>query len=166
MASHPHLHASLGSYQSFRPNIQQPASASRVSSNPSPNSEDKSDHKHKSRRHHHHHSSHERHSRHNSSRRHAKEVVQSAIQLQPPTSFGDLLKQARGSKEPTPNHSRKGSVSQVNVDGVAEGKEDGQAGTATPPRKPPRPEEVELEGKRVQARERYDAALLSHDAAI
>jgi hypothetical protein len=154
MAGLPPLHAGLASYHSMRPNLHHTTSASRVSSDPSANSDDGPVYKHKSHRHHHHHSSrHDREHRHSSSRRHAKEVVQSAIQLQPPTSFGDLLKQARGSKDTTPSHSRKGSVAQ-GADGSVEEKESRDAGVAIPPRKPLRLKDVELERKRVEARER------------
>jgi hypothetical protein len=86
----PHLHAGLESHTPFRANVY---------------STDPTKHKHKHTKHRHHHD------RHSSSRRHARDVVQSAIQLQPPASFGDLLKQARGSKDTSPSQSRKGSVS-------------------------------------------------------
>ncbi|KAF2035681.1 hypothetical protein EK21DRAFT_96343 [Setomelanomma holmii] len=156
MAGPPPLHASLASYQSLRPNLYQTTSSSRVSSDQMPNNDEKAStgHKHKSHRHHHHHSSrHDREHRHSSSRRHAKEVVQSAIQLQPPTSFGDLLKQARGSKDTTPSHSRKGSVAQ-GADGSLDERQNRDVGITIPPRRPIRAEDVELERKRVEARER------------
>lgn len=149
-------HPGLASHPSFRPNLYHTTSASRVSS---VSDEKSSDHtKQKSHRHHHHHTSRrDKEHRHSSSRRHAKEVVQSAIQLQPPASFGDLLKQARGSKDTTPSHSRKGSVVQ-GTDGIVESKESGNVGITIPPRRPLRPEDVELERKRVEARERYTAS--------
>jgi hypothetical protein len=149
------LHAGLVSHQSLRPNYYHTASAARVSSVATPNSDEKpSKHdKHKSHRHHHSSSRRDNEHRHSSSRRHAKEVVQSAIQLQPPTSFGDLLKQARGSKDTSPSHSRKGSIA-PGGDGNVEGKETRHVGIAITPRRPLRPEDVELERKRVEARER------------
>ncbi|KAF2831412.1 hypothetical protein CC86DRAFT_366778 [Ophiobolus disseminans] len=147
------LHHGLASHQPFRPNVYHAKSSSRV--NPEPvaikGDESPDHHKHKSHRHHHS-SRRDKEHRHTSSRRHAKEVVQSAIQL-PPTSFGDLLKQARGSKDTTPSHSRKGSVA-PGVDGNAESKESNEVGITIPPRRPLRPEDVELGRKRVVARER------------
>jgi hypothetical protein len=155
----PNLHPGLVSHHSFRPNIYHTSSSSRVKSDPATDKEEKTTehhhHKHKSHRHqHHHHSSRrDKEHRHSSTRRHAKGVVQSAITLQPPTSFGDLLKQARGSKETTPSHSRKGSIAH-GVDGNSENKESRDVGIPIPPRRPLRPEDVELERKRVEARER------------
>ncbi|KAH8733060.1 hypothetical protein GQ44DRAFT_696868 [Phaeosphaeriaceae sp. PMI808] len=133
------LHAGHSSHSSH-----QSISGSRVNSERVPTEDEKSSNKtkHKAHRQHHDHRS----------RRHAKEVVQSAIQLQPPTSFGDLLKQARGSKDTSPSHSRKGSVAR-GVDGNAESSRD--IGITIPPRRPLRPEEVELEQKRVETRERH-----------
>jgi hypothetical protein len=156
----PALHAGLASHQSFRPNLYNVTRASRVSSVATANSEEKpSKHdKHKSHRHHHHSSRHDKEHRHSSSRRHAREVVQSAIQLQPPTSFGDLLKQARGSKDTSPSHSRKGSIA-LRADGNTEPRDSRHVGITIPPRRPLRPEDVELERKRVEARERYAASL-------
>jgi hypothetical protein len=156
MAGTPTLHAGLASPQSFRPNLYHTASASRVNPVPALNSDETSPKrdKHTSHRHHRHSSRHDKGHRHTSSRRHAKEVVQSAIQLQPPASFGDLLKQARGSKDPSPSHSRKGSLA-PGVDGNPEEKDARDIGIAIPPRRPLRPEDVELERKRVQLRERY-----------
>lgn len=156
----PNLHPGLASHPSFRPNLYTAKSSSRVKSEGAVNGDDQSsDHKHKSHRHHHHHSSRhgDKEHRHSSNRRHAKEVVQSAIQLQPPTSFGDLLKQARSSKETSPSHSRKGSIVQ-GVDGSTESRESRDVGIMIPPRRPLRPEDVELERKRVEARERYIAS--------
>jgi hypothetical protein len=160
MAGPPALHAGLASQQAFRPNLYPAASASRVSSETISNNDEKpSDRKHKSHRHHHssRHDKDKEH-RHTSSRRHAKEIVQSAIQLQPPTSFGDLLKQARSSKDTSPSHSRKGSV----APGANRNKEEDtgrDAGITIIPRKPLRPADVELERRRVEARQRYDALL-------
>lgn len=154
MAGKPSLQAGLASYQSFRPNVYHTSSSSRVSSDPSATNEEKSSHRHKSHRHHHHHDSQDRHTRHSSARRHAKEVVQSAIQLQPPTSFGDLLKQARGSKDTSPSHSRKGSIAPGTAERTAETKENENSGIIIPPRRPLRAEGVELERKRIEARER------------
>jgi hypothetical protein len=150
------LHAGLGSYPTLRPNLYHTTSAARVSSVATPDSEEKpsKQDKHKSRRHHHSSSRRDNEHRHSSGRRHAKEVVQSAIQLQPPTSFGDLLKQARGSKDTSPSHSRKGSIA-PGTDGNVEGKESRHVGVTITPRRPLRPEDVELERKRVAARERY-----------
>jgi hypothetical protein len=156
----PNLHPGLGSY-SFHPSLYRTAAASRVNSEPVVNTHEKppDQHKHRSHRHHHHRSSrHDKEHGHTSTRRHAKEVVQSAIQLQPPTSFGDLLKQARGrgSQDTTPSHSRKGSIA-PGTDGNSESREGGDVGITIPPRKPLRPEDVERERKRVEARERYAA---------
>jgi len=134
----PHLHAGLDSHTPFR---------AKTYSNS--NSAEPTKHKHTKHRHHH--------DRHSSSRRHARDVVQSAIQLQPPASFGDLLKQARGSKDTSPSHSRKGSV---HAGDGSESKEH-DVGMTLPPRKPLRPEDVELERKRVEARERYAALRLT-----
>jgi hypothetical protein len=160
MAGPPALHAGLASHQEFHPNLYPTTSASRVSSEPiSKHDEKPSDRKHKSHRHHHgsRHDKEKEH-RHTSSRRHAKEIVQSAIQLQPPTSFGDLLKQARSSKDTSPSHSRKGSV----APGANRNREDEanrDEGVTILPRKPLRPADVELERRRVEARQRYDALL-------
>lgn len=169
MAQTPTLHAGLASHQYFRPNLHNATSASRVSSLATSNSEEKpSKHdKHKSHRHRHHSSRHEKDKehRHSSSRRHAREVVQSAIQLQPPTSFGDLLKQARGSKDTSPSHSRKGSIA-PGTDGNVESKESRDVGITIPPRRPLRPEDVELERKRVEARERYCSSLQQRNMGL
>ncbi|KAH9879332.1 hypothetical protein J1614_002771 [Plenodomus biglobosus] len=144
-----HLHAGLGDYNAFRPNLHSTKSATRVTSDP-----EKRPHPHKHKSHHHHRRDRDREDRHNhgSSRRQAaKEAVQSAIQ--PPTSFGDLLRQARGSKESSPSHSRKGSIA-PGQDQIRNSKDDGAGGIFIPPKKPLRPEDVEKEGLRVQARER------------
>ena len=125
----------------------------RVSSNPDSSSRRPHLHKHKSAHRHHHHR--DEHRRHSSTRHHAKEALQSA--LQPPTSFGDLLKQARSSKDTSPNHSRSrsrqrsptrrenGEQQIVNKDG----------GLTIPPPRPLRREEIKREANRVEARERY-----------
>ncbi|EDU50901.1 hypothetical protein PtrSN002B_004697 [Pyrenophora tritici-repentis] len=125
-----------------------PRSAIRVTSDPEKKPQPHS-HKHKSSRHHRDRLDGHRHS---SSRRHAaKEAMQSAIQ--PPTSFGDLLRQARGSRETSPSHSRRQSVAPKQVDGSASGKEEATRGITIPPRRPLRPADVELEAKRVKVRE-------------
>ncbi|KAF1359568.1 hypothetical protein EJ07DRAFT_166130 [Lizonia empirigonia] len=128
----------------------------RVSSDPDSSSKRPHLHKHKpSHRHHHNHQHrHDEHRRYSSTRHHAKEVVQSA--LQPPTSFGDLLKQARGSKDNSPSHSRSRSRRRSPTRG---GNEEQQrtgddVGLTIPPQRPLRPEEMEREAKRVEARER------------
>jgi hypothetical protein len=167
MAQTPTLHAGLASHH-FRPHAHHTISTSRVSS-ATANGDDISSKrdKHKSHRHHHHSSRHEKEHRHTSSRRHAKEVVQSAITLQPPTSFGDLLKQARGSKDTSPSHSRKGSIA-PGADGNVESKESRHVGITIPPRRPLRAEDVELERKRVEARERYEqfSSTPQHEASV
>ncbi|EFQ93186.1 hypothetical protein CFE70_008455 [Pyrenophora teres f. teres 0-1] len=126
-----------------------PRSAIRVTSDPEKKKSQPHSHKHKSSRHHRDRPDGHRHS---SSKRHAaKEAMQSAIQ--PPTSFGDLLRQARGSRETSPSHSRRQSVAPKQLDGSANGKEETTRGITIPPRRPLRPADVELEAKRVQARE-------------
>ncbi|KAF2662727.1 hypothetical protein K491DRAFT_685898 [Lophiostoma macrostomum CBS 122681] len=117
--------------QPFRQNIFQPTSPSRVSTEPQ--SASKKSHLHGL--HHHHHKHHRA--------RNAKDAVQSAVQLHPPTSFGDLLKQASRSKETSPSHSRRESVVKGNKD---------EEVNAAPP-KPVRPVEVERERARVKLRE-------------
>jgi hypothetical protein len=111
-------------------------------------------HKHKSSHRHRHRHHEDEHRRHSSTRHHAKEVVQSA--LQPPTSFGDLLKQARSSKHSSRSHSRSRSrgASPARVDANEQQKAGDHIGLAIPPPQPLRPEEVEREAKRVDARER------------
>jgi hypothetical protein len=135
-----YLHA--GYSRPLRPNVYERDSRPSISVTSDPDSGSK---KSRSKHRHHHHHSHRR-----SSRHHAKEVVQSA--LQPPTSFGDLLKQARGSKDNSPSHSRKGSISKGGADGGYEGSR--EAAISIPPLPPIRLEDVEREGKRVEARER------------
>ncbi|KAF1959081.1 hypothetical protein CC80DRAFT_440307 [Byssothecium circinans] len=97
-------------------------------------------HNHSHRHHHHRHSS----------RHHAKGAVQSAIQLHPPTSFGDLLNKAKGSGSSTPAHTRSRRAS-VQVDAQTE---DGKARRQErEDRKPVRREDVEVERGRVKARD-------------
>ncbi|KAH9873476.1 hypothetical protein IAQ61_004099 [Plenodomus lingam] len=145
-----HLHTGLGDYKAFRPNLHGTKLATRVTSDP-----EKRPHLHKRKSHHHHHRDREdredRHRHSSSKRKAAKEAVQSAIQ--PPTSFGDLLRQARGSKESSPSHSRKGSVA-PGQDRKRNSKDDGDDRSLVLPKKRLRPEEVEKEGLKVQARER------------
>ncbi|CAO2656836.1 Nn.00g056390.m01.CDS01 [Neocucurbitaria sp. VM-36] len=144
-----HLHSGLAD-PSIRPNLYHTRSGTRIVTNPDLNKKSHL-HKHKSHRHHHH----EHHDRHSSSKRHAaKEAVQSALQIEPPTSFGDLLRQTRGSKDTSPSHSRKGSVATGHLDGIANAKKDSDETFMIPPRRPLRAEDVEKEGKRVEARER------------
>jgi hypothetical protein len=151
-----HLHAGLADHRALRPNLYSSKSATRVTTDP-----EKKAHKHKSS--HHHHDGRDGHHRHSSSRRHAaKEAMQSAIQIQPPTSFGDLLRQARGSRDTSPSHSRRESVVPGQVDGSVNGKEYGAVGLTIPPRRPLRPADVELEATRVEARERYVMLCLRH----
>ena len=119
-------HAGLGESKSFRPNLY--TSKSFIGTHSDPEKKSRSS-KPKSHRHHDQHDD-----RHGPSRRHAaKEAVQSA--MQPPTSFGDLLKQARGSKEGSPGHSRKGSVAQLKDDGSVKGREIGDVGVVILPPK-------------------------------
>jgi hypothetical protein len=148
------LYLHSGYSRPLRPNVYDRDSrpSIRVSSDPDSSSRGPHLHKHKSsHRHHHHHGEHRRHS---STRHHAREVVQSA--LQPPTSIGDLLKQARGSKENSPSHSRSRSrqrspIRRENGESQRAGED---VGLTIPPLRPLRPEEVEREAKRVEARER------------
>lgn len=148
-----YLHSSYSRH--LRPNIYDRESrpSIRVSSDPDSSSRRPHLHKHKSSHRHHHH--HDEHRRHSSTRHHAKEVVQSA--LQPPTSFGDLLKQARGSKENSPSHSRSRSRqrSPTRRDNGESQRTGEDVSLTIPPPRPLRPEEVEREAKRVEARERY-----------
>ncbi|ORY04028.1 hypothetical protein BCR34DRAFT_605026 [Clohesyomyces aquaticus] len=87
--------------QPLRPNVFETTSPPRISTDPSSSSSSKRSHlrglHHHPHRHHHHH--HHHHSR------HTKDAVQSAVQLHPPTSFGDLLKQASRSSHHSPAHS-------------------------------------------------------------
>ncbi len=152
------FHVGLGEPKSFRPNLHSSKSSTGANSDPEKKSRSS---KHKSHRHHHDH--HE--DRHGSSRRHAaKEAVQSAIQIQPPTSFGDLLKQARGSKDGSPGHSRKGSVAQLREDGSVKGS--GDSGIAILPPKPVQAEDVERETKRVKFAERHVVTCIQYDHSI
>jgi len=146
MDGHLHLHAGLGEHRGIRSDLHRTTSATRVTSDPEKKPRA---HKHKS---HHHYRDHEDRHRHSSSkRRTAKEAVQAAIQ--PPTSFGDLLKQARGSKDTSPTHSRKGSVA-PEQDKRRSYKDNSHGGISIPPPTPHRPEDVEKERLRVQAMER------------
>lgn len=148
MDSQLHLHAGLGDYKSFRPNLHSTKSSARVTSDP-----EKRPHLHKHKSHHHHHRDRDERHRHSASRRQAaKEAVQSAIQ--PPTSFGDLLKQARGSKDPSPSHSRKGSVVLGQGDRKGSANEGDDSGIKILPRKPLSLEDIEKEVFRVKSRER------------
>jgi hypothetical protein len=148
-----HLHAGLADHRALRPNLYSSKSATRVTTDPEKKSQP---HLHKHKSSHHHHDRRDGHHRHSSSRRHAaKEAVQSAIQIQPPTSFGDLLRQARGSRDTSPSHSRRESVALGQLDGSVGGKEYGAEGLTIPARRPLRPADVELEATRVEARERY-----------
>jgi hypothetical protein len=148
------LHLHSGYSRPLRPNVYDRESrpSIRVSSDPDSSSRRPHLHKHKSAHRHHHHL--DEHRRHSSTRHHAKEALQSA--LQPPTSFGDLLKQARSSKDTSPNHSRSRSrqrspTRRENGEQQVAGKD---AGLTIPPPRPLRPEEIEREAKRVEARER------------
>ncbi|XPS93748.1 hypothetical protein M3J09_003089 [Ascochyta lentis] len=149
------LYLHSGYSRPLRPNLYDRESrpSIRVSSDPDSSSRRAHLHKRKSsHRHHHHHD--DEHRRHSSTRHHAKEVVQSA--LQPPTSFGDLLKQARGSKDSSPSHSRSHSrrrSPKTRETGEQQRKRD-DAGLTIPPSRPLRPEEIEREARRVEARER------------
>jgi hypothetical protein len=82
--------------------------------------------------------------------------VQAAIPLHPPTSFGDLLRQARvkGSSSTTPSDSRRQSVQEVRLDGQA----DAEAAIENQKnqresRKRVRPADVDKERRRAKARE-------------
>lgn len=80
--------------------------------------------------------------------------MQSAIPLQPPTSFGNLLKQAKESISSSPSDSRRESVA------VADGSPDADShaggGLEVPPlRKPARPEDVRREERRTKVRKQY-----------
>lgn len=147
-----YLHSSYS--RPLRPNVytRESRPSIRVSSDPDSSSRRPHLHKHKSSHRHHHHHEHRRHS---STRHHAKEVVQSA--LQPPTSFGDLLKQARGSKDNSPSHSRSRSRRRSPIRGENSEAQntDDDVGLTILPARPLRPQEVEREAKRVEAREQY-----------
>jgi hypothetical protein len=125
-------------YMPFRQNVLQPSSPPRVSTEPQSTTSKRS---HLHGLHHHHH----RHHRHHSPSRHAKDIVQSAVQLHPPTSFGDLLKQVSRSKDNSPDRSRRESVAN------ADQEENGEV--LSPPPKPVRPEDVTRERARAKARE-------------
>ncbi|KAF1975298.1 hypothetical protein BU23DRAFT_579302 [Bimuria novae-zelandiae CBS 107.79] len=98
-----------------------------------------------------------RHGHHRSSRHHAKELVQSAFPSQPPTSFGDLLKQAKESITSSPADSRRQSVAVVGAspEGTAEGDAQEEArGDGLEPlrRRPGRPEDLVRERRRAKMR--------------
>ncbi|KAJ4406734.1 hypothetical protein N0V91_004424 [Didymella pomorum] len=148
------LYLHSGYSRPLRPNVydRETRPSIRVSSDPDSSSRRPHLHKHKSAHRHHRH--HDEHRRHSSTRHHAKEALQSA--LQPPTSFGDLLKQARSSKDTSPNHSRSRSrqrspTRRENGEQQVVGKD---VGLTIPPPRPLRAEEIEREAKRVEARER------------
>lgn len=147
------LYLHSGYSRPLRPNVYERSSrpSIRVSSDPDPSSRRPHLHRHKSS---HRHQPHDEHRRHSSTRHHAKEVVQSA--LQPPTSFGDLLKQARGSKDSSSSRSRSRSRRQSPTrERTGDQQTSGKAtGLTIPPPRPLQPEEVEREAKRVEARER------------
>ncbi len=147
------LYLHSGYSRPLRPNVydRNARPSIRVSSDPDPSSRRTHLHRHKSSHRHH---AHDEHRRHSSTRHHAREVVQSA--LQPPTSFGDLLKQARGSKDSSSSRSRSRSRRQSPTsERTDEQQTSGNtAGLTIPPPRPLRPEEVEREAKRVEARER------------
>lgn len=149
------LYLHSGYARPLRPNVYDRDSrpSIRVSSDPDSSSRRPHLHKHKSS--HRHHLHRDEHRRHSSTRHYAKEAVQSA--LQPPTSIGDLLKQARGSKENSPSHSRSRSrrASPRRGENGEQKRADGDGGLTIPPPRPLRPEEIEQEAKRVEARERY-----------
>ncbi|KAF1837520.1 hypothetical protein BDW02DRAFT_566006 [Decorospora gaudefroyi] len=152
MDSQLYFHAGLADHRGLRPNLSSSRSATRVTSDPDKKPQP---HKLKHKASHHHHDRRDGHHRHSSSKRHAaKEAVQSAVQIQPPTSFGDLLRQARGSRDTSPSRSRRESDTSGQPDGAAGGKEDRAVGIRIPPRRPLRPADVELEAKRVEARSR------------
>jgi len=148
------LYLHSGYSRPLRPNVydRETRPSIRVSSDPDSSSRRPHLHKHKSAHRHHHH--HDEHRRHSSTRHHAKEALQSA--LQPPTSFGDLLKQARSSKDTSPNHSRSRSRqrSPTRRENGEQQMASKDVGLTIPPPRPLRPEEIEREAKRVEARER------------
>jgi hypothetical protein len=142
----------------FRPNLFQHATAHKSSEQPSVSSK-------KSHLHSLHHHTHRHHHTH-SSRHRAKDAVQSAIPLHPPTSFGDLLRQARvkGSNSTTPSESRRGSVQDPTADGTPEDaiERDRQRES----RKSVRPADVEKERRRAKAREEYVKILCRPSFAV
>ncbi|KAF2118318.1 hypothetical protein BDV96DRAFT_488467 [Lophiotrema nucula] len=137
---------SLNQYkpQPFRANLFQPTSPPRVSTDPEAGP------KRSHLRHglHHHHHRHNHHHYDGSRRRDAKEAVQSAIQLHPPASFGDLLKQASRSSRSSPDGSRR--ESKVVANGATNS---GEGDVYIMAHKPVRPEDVKREQARVKARE-------------
>lgn len=151
------LYLHSGYSRPLRPNVYERSSrpSIRVTSDPDSSGRRPHLHRHKSSHRHHHH--HDEHRRHSSTRHHAKEVVQSA--LQPPTSFGDLLKQARGSKDSSSSRSHSRSRSrQQSPAKEATGEQHTTGGDrydlTIPPPRPLRPDEIEREAKRVEAREK------------
>ncbi|PVI08053.1 hypothetical protein DM02DRAFT_648118 [Periconia macrospinosa] len=98
-----------------------------------------------------HHHAHKQHHHHRHSSRHhaAKEAVQSAIQLHPPTSFGDLLNKAKssGSNTPARTESRRGSVQEGKANAPTE------VSKAEEMRKPVRQKDVEAERRMMKIRE-------------
>lgn len=147
--------------QPFRAKSFEPNSPPRVSTAPEPTVKRSHLHSlHHHRHRHHHHSHSQGHgsasgsgSSHSASRR-AKETVQtvqSAIQLHPPISFGDLLKQASRAKEGSPSESRRHSEAKVNKD--AEQDEVGLERVGPP--KAVRPEDVKREQRREKLRVEY-----------
>lgn len=138
----------------FRPSLLYSAPSRLSSDVPPQRQQDATKRKHHLHRHHHH--------QHRSSRHHAKEIVQSAFPSQPPTSFGDLLKQAKESISNSPAGSRRASVAVG--DGAADkaGQTDGTGGLDIPPlRRPGRPEDLVREQRRVELREEYVSILSS-----
>ena len=124
----------------------QPTSPPRVTTEP-PQRESKKSHLHGL--HHHHHRHHHSHHRSRDKKELGlRDVVQSAVQLHPPTSFGDLLKSSSRSKEASPSHSRRQSTA------VPKG-EDEKDKREEPPPKPVKPEDVERERVRSKVRKRY-----------
>ncbi|KAJ4345644.1 uncharacterized protein N0V89_011778 [Didymosphaeria variabile] len=122
-----------------RPSVLHSA-ATRLSSEAAPAERD-SKRKHHLHRHHHH----------RSSRHHAKGIVQSAFPKDPPTSFGDLLKQAKESISSSPADSRRTSVAVADSAADKGGQTDG--GLYVPPlRRPGRPEDLVRERGRVKVR--------------
>lgn len=127
----------------FRPSLLSSVPSRLSSEGPSQRDKDSTKRKHLNRHHHH-----------RSSRHHAKEIVQSAFPSQPPTSFGDLLKQAKESISSSPADSRRESV--AIPDGTADKTRqlDGAGGLDVPPlRRPGRPEDLVREQRRLELRE-------------
>lgn len=148
------LYLHTGYSRPLRPNLYDHNSRPSIRVSSDPNSSSHRPHLHRHKSSHRHHRHHDEHRRHSSTRHHAKEVVQSA--LQPPTSFGDLLKQARGSKDSSRSRSRSHSRRQSPARGLTgeQQKSGGDTDLTIPPPRPLRPEDIERESKRVEARER------------